>query len=141
MRSPERRTAFLVVLVGAAGFALLVWWLVPWDPVGREVTPARATDVFSAKQIERAESYSSRVRLWSWGSLAVSLAVACWLGFTSVGSRVVGRVPGPRWLVIVLAVVGCELAGRLATLPFAIGLQRERLDGRSLDPVVAGLGP
>ena len=47
--------------------------------------------------------------------------VACWLGFTRVGARLVARVRGPwPWRVLV-AVALCVVAGRLATLPFAVG--------------------
>ncbi len=118
----------MVAVVGAVAFAALFWWLVPTDPVGHAVTPASAADVFSPAEIARAESFSRWARVWGWGSLVVSLAVACWLGFSAAGARVVDRLPGPHWLVVVLAVAGFELVGRLVTLPFAIALQRLRLD-------------
>ncbi len=123
-----RRTAAVVALVGAVAFVVLAWWLVPWDPVGRPVTPADAADVFTAAEVRRAESFARWARLWVWGALAVSLAVACWLGFTSAGERLVSRLPGPRWVVVVLAVAACALIGRAVTLPFAVALQRLRLD-------------
>lgn len=128
MTLTERRTAAIVVAVGVAGFALLAWWLVPWNPVGHPVTPASVDEVFTAEQIARAEAFSRWARVWSWGSLALSLMVACWLGFTAAGARLVGWLPGPRWVVVVLAVAACELAGRLVTLPLAAALQRLRLN-------------
>ncbi len=128
MRDPGRRTALAVALVGAVAFVALAWWLVPWDPVGHPVVPARAEDHFTPEQLARAESYSWWARWWSYGSLAVSLTVACWLGFTSAGARLVGRLPGPTAVVVVLAVVACGLIGRVATLPFAVALHRLRLD-------------
>lgn len=128
MTFTERRVAAAVTLVGATVFAFLAWWLVPWDPVGRPVEPAAVTDVFTAAQVARAEAYSSWARGWGWGSLAVSLAVAGWLGFTSAGERLVTRLPGPRWLIVVLAVAACQLIGRLLTLPFAVAHHRLRLD-------------
>jgi STE24 endopeptidase len=123
-----RRTAGLVAAVGAVALGLLAWWLVPWDPVGRPVTPVPARDVFSPAEIARAESYARWARTWGWGSLALSVVVACWLGFTTAGERLVSRLPGPRWLVVVLAVAAFELAGRVATLPLAVALQQLRLD-------------
>jgi STE24 endopeptidase len=123
-----RRTAGLVAVVGAIAFGLLAWWLVPWDPVGRPVTPVPAHEVFSPAEIARAESYARWARTWGWGSLVLSLVVACWLGFTTAGERLVARLPGPRWLVVVLAVAAFELAGRVVTLPFAVALQQLRLD-------------
>ena len=79
-------------------------------------------------QVARAEDYSRWARVWGWSSLAVSVAVACWLGFTRVGARLVARVRGPwPWRVLV-AVALCVVAGRLATLPFAVAAQQHRLD-------------
>jgi STE24 endopeptidase len=123
-----RRTAALVAAVGAIAFGLLAWWLVPWDPVGRPVTPVPAHEVFSPAEIARAESYARWARTWGWGSLALSLVVACWLGFTTAGERLVARLPGPLWLVVAMAVAAFELIRRLLTLPFAVALQQLRLD-------------
>ncbi len=128
MRHTQQRTSVVVAAVGMAGFALLVWWLVPWDVAGHPVSPAPVNEVFSADQVARAEAFSRWARVWGWGSLIVSLAVACWLGFTSAGSRLVGWLPGPRWLVVVLAVAACELVGRVFTLPLAVAQQQLRLD-------------
>ena len=124
----ERRTAAVVALVGAVTFVVLAWWLVPWDPVGQPVAPVPVDDVFTAEQVDRAESFARWARVCSWGSLATALAIACWLGFTSAGGRLVSRLPGPPWGVVVLAVATCALIGRVATLPFAVALQRLRLD-------------
>ena len=129
MSLTERRTSLVVALLGATAFALLAAWLVPWDPVGRPVEAAAVDDVFTAAQVARAESFARWARVWGWGSLVVSLAVACWLGFTAAGTRLVARLPGRRrWVVVVLAVAACELIGRLATLPFAVAQQQHRLD-------------
>ena len=128
MNLTERRTALVVAVLGVVTFALLAWWLVPWDPTGGPVEPAPVADVFTAEQVARAESFARWSRVWGWGSLAVSLVVACWLGFTTSGELLASRVPGPRWLVVVLAVAACELIGRVVTLPFAVAQQRLRLD-------------
>jgi STE24 endopeptidase len=66
-------------------------------------------------------------RLWSWSSLAVSLLLACWLGLGRRGRALVGRLRGPWWLRVVLAVAALELLGRVLTLPFAVLLRREVL--------------
>ncbi len=92
MTLTERRTSVVVALVGAIAFGLLAWWLVPWDPVGRPVEPAAVDDVFTAAEVARAESFARWARLWGWGSLVVSLAVAGWLGFTAAGERLVAPV-------------------------------------------------
>ena len=121
-RSP-RRTALVVVLISGAAFALLAWWRVPWDAVpGGRLVPADAASHLSSAQIARAESYSRWARVWSWGSLALSLAIAAWWGFSSIGRRVVDRLPGPRWVRSATAVVLTLLLGRVLTLPFAVAL-------------------
>lgn len=116
-------------LLGAAAFVLLATWLVPWDPVpGGMPDPVPADSVFTAAQIERAEDFSRWARAWSWSSLAVSLAVACWLGFGRRGRALVDRTRGPWWLRVVTVVALLALIGRVATLPFAIGYRRLSLD-------------
>jgi STE24 endopeptidase len=116
-----RRTSLVVAVVGAMAFAALAVALVPWDPVPGTpgVVPAPET-VFSADQIATAETFSREARIWSWSSLAVSLAIACWLGFSRLGTRLAGSVPGPWWVRVVLIVAVLALIGRLATLPFAL---------------------
>jgi STE24 endopeptidase len=119
----------VVAVTGALAFVVLAWWKVPWHPVaGGLPDPVAARSVLTDAQIDRAEDFSRWARAWSWSSLAVSVAVACWLGFTRVGARLVSRVPGPwPWRVLV-AVALCGVAGRLATLPFAVAGQQHRLD-------------
>lgn len=127
MTDPSRRTALAAALVGAVGFAVLAWWGVPWSPVpGGAPASAPADAVLSAAEIARAEDFSQWARVWSWSSLALSLAVACWLGFTRAGTALVERLRGPWPVVALLAVTACALIGRLATLPFAVALQRLR---------------
>jgi STE24 endopeptidase len=117
----DRRTSLVVAVVGAVAFAALWVALVPWDPVpgGTGTVPA-PDSVFSADQIAAAEAFSREARLWSWSSLAVSLAMACWLGFSRLGTRLAGSMPGPWWVRVVLIVAALALIGRLATLPFAL---------------------
>jgi STE24 endopeptidase len=129
MTASTRAVAATVTIVGVVGFAVTAWWLVPWNPVpGGSVTPVQASEVFSAAEVARAEDYSRWSLTWSLSSLAVSLAVACWLGFTDAGSRLVARLPGSWWLKVVLAVAACEVIGRLATLPFGAASRQLRLE-------------
>jgi STE24 endopeptidase len=124
-----RRVAVGVALVGAAAFAVLAASLVPWDPApGGALHPVPPGSVFTAEEIHRAEDFASLTRVWSWCSLAVSLLVACLLGFTDVGARLVDRVRGPWWWRVVLAVLALAVVGRLATLPFAVLVRRRVLD-------------
>jgi STE24 endopeptidase len=101
---------------------------VPWDPVpGGPLHPPPASSVFTAREIQRAEDYSGLQRILSWSSLAVSLALACLLGFTRVGARLVDRVRGPWWWQVVVAVAGLTLADLVVTLPLAVLLRRRVL--------------
>lgn len=127
--SPDRRTSLAVTLVGAAAFVVLAVVLVPWSPVpGGSPDPVPASSVFDADQIRTAEEFARWARVWSWSSLAVSLAVACGLGFSRYGGRLVGRIPGPWFVRVVVAVAGLALVGRLLTLPFALLLHDHVVD-------------
>ncbi|MGZ4456775.1 MAG: M48 family metallopeptidase [Nocardioides sp.] len=124
MTDPARRTSLVVTLVGAAAFALVAAWLVPWHPVpGGTPPPVAASSVFSAHQVDRAESFSAWARVWGWSSLAVSLLVACWFGFTRHGAALVRRLPGPWPVRTLLAVAALGLVGRVVTLPLAVAMQ------------------
>ncbi len=126
---PARRIAAAVAVVGALAFVVIAVLLVPWDPIpGGPLHPPPASSVFTAEQIQRAEDYSGTQRLISWASLAVSLAVACVLGFSRIGARLVGRVRGPWWWQVVVAVTALAVVGRLVTLPFSIVLRHRALE-------------
>lgn len=127
--SDADRIALGTLLIGASAFILVALWLVPWDPVpGGMPDRVPAESVFSPAQIERAESFSREARFWSWTSLAVSLLVACWLGFGRRGRALAERFRGPWWLRVTLVVAALAVIGRVVTLPFAIGYRRLSLD-------------
>ncbi len=128
-RSAARRVALGTVLIGAAIFVLIAVSRVPWQPVpGGVPDPVTASSVFSADEIARAEEFARWGRVWSWSSLAVSLALACWLGFGRAGRRLAAATRGWWWVRVVLVVAALTLVGRLVTLPFGIALRRLRLD-------------
>lgn len=123
------RVAAWTAAVGGALFLVVAIAFVPWDPVpGATPSPVAADDHFSAAEIDRAEGFYRSSRLWSWSSLAVSLAVACWLGFGRRGRQLAEHTRGPWWLRVVQVVAALLVIGRVATLPFAIGLRRLLLD-------------
>lgn len=125
----DRRVALGTTIIGAAAFVLIATWLVPWQPVPGGLPDAVPADsVFKPGQVQRAEDYARWARVWGRGSLAVSLLVACWLGFTDRGRRLVDRLPGPWWVRAVLTVAALGVIGRLATLPFNIANRRLELD-------------
>jgi STE24 endopeptidase len=118
-----------VALLGAATFVVLAALLVPWHPVpgGGPGTLPAPDEVLPPEQLARAEAYVGPGRLLGWTSLAVSMAVVCWLGFTRAGVRLVGRLPGWWWVRVLLAVAAVNLVGRLATLPFSFVAYRRRV--------------
>ena len=127
---PDRRVALVVTAVGGIAFVVLAVLLVPWHPVpGGTPSPVAADSVFTPGGDRPRRGLRSRwPRLWSWSSLAVSLVVACVLGFSRWGRRLVARLPGWWWVRVVLAVALVELIGRVVTLPFAVLLRRHALD-------------
>jgi STE24 endopeptidase len=127
--SSERRVAAVVALLGAVAFVALAVAFVPWNPVpggGPTSMPAPET-VLPPAQLARAEAYAGPARIVGWCSLAVSMAVVCWLGFTSAGLRLVGRLRGWWWVRVLLGVALVSLVGRLATLPFSVVSYRRRV--------------
>lgn len=128
-RPAADRVALGTVLIGVAAFTLIAASRVPWESVpGGAPPPVSAASVFSADEVARAEHFAQWGRIWSWSSLAVSLAVACWLGFSRRGRGWAERAPGRWWVQVLLVVAALTLVGRLATLPFGIALRQLRLD-------------
>ncbi len=122
--------ALCLGLVGAATAVLVVLAvvLVPWAWVpGGHVAPVRGSEVFSAEQLRRAETYSGMQRHLAWASLAVSLAVALLLGLTRLGARLVRLVPGPWWTKALGGTLVVLVLGQLATLPLDLALRSNAL--------------
>lgn len=129
VKPPDRRVALVVTLIGGVAFVVVAALLVPWSPVpGGMPSPADPASVLMPEEIARGEEYARWARILSWSSTAVSLLVACLLGFTSWGRRLVGRLPGWWWVRVLLAVALVEVIGRLVTLPFAVAFRRRAID-------------
>ncbi|HET7531148.1 MAG TPA: M48 family metallopeptidase [Mycobacteriales bacterium] len=115
------RWAGVVGLLLLAAFVVVVVVTTPWHPLpgsvpGGAVHPDAARD-FTAAQIARESAYHSTIRPWGLGSLGLWLVTVVVLGFTSLGPRLVGRLPG-RWLVrIALAAAGFAAVTTVITLP------------------------
>jgi STE24 endopeptidase len=147
VRPPSHVASWITLIVGLAGFTVVAAIAIPWNPVpGGSVAPAVATDFFTAAEIDRGEAFARWARVWGYSSLAVSLVLTCALGFTDLGARAVGRLRGPWWLRVPVAVAGVVLVGRLVTLPFAVamrihvrdyGLSRQPWSGFARDLVIS----
>ncbi len=118
-----------MVLAGLA-FVVLAALLVPWQWVpGGKLTPMPVHDLFTPKQVARAEHHAMVQRIFGWSGYFVSLLVAVGLGLTPLGSRLVRAVTRrTRWWVAVPGgAFALLLVGELATLPFGLLLRREDL--------------
>ncbi|RNL64240.1 M48 family peptidase [Nocardioides marmoriginsengisoli] len=124
-----RRLSAAVAVVGGVAFVVLAVVLVPWHWLpGQSVHAVPADAVFTPAQIDRAEHLSWMLRISGWGNLALGLVVACWLGFTRSGSRLVARLPGPWWL---MALVGCGLVmlvGSVVQVPLSARAHHLQVD-------------
>ena len=117
----ERRWSLVTFLVATAAFVAVAAWRIPWHPVpGGTPPPAAADSVFTSAQIARANAFSDTARVLGYSAYFVSLAVACILGFTSLGPRLFAWVHSWWWVRVLVAVVGLAVIGQLVTLPFAI---------------------
>lgn len=127
-RALTDRTVGLALVV--AGLLLVAWLatvLVPWHAVpGGAPDPVPDLRVFTTAEIDRAEAWARLGRLISWSSLAISLAVASWLGFTSRGARLLGRLALPWWSAVVALTFMVIGIGRLATLPVSLMAWQQR---------------
>ena len=103
----------------------------PWDPVpaGRPGRCPRRARCSPPTRSRPPRSSRAGPGVWSWSSLAVSLAVACWLGFSRLGRRLVGSgCRGPGGSGSCSSSPRSPLIGRLATLPFALLLHGHLVD-------------
>ncbi len=133
---PARPAALAVLAAGLLGFVVLAAAFVPWDPIpGGPLDLPAPSDVFTAAEISRAESYSRWARVWSWCGLAVSLVVLVGVAWSGRARRLVVPRRGRWWVRAVLAVLTVSVLVRLATLPFAVaGQVHRRRNGLSNQP-------
>lgn len=123
MSSRAALVATTVVL--AVALVVLVAWLTPWRPLplhGVSAVPADATRDFTEAQIARENAFHGAVRPPAYVSYGLALVIACVLGFSPVGARMVSRVAAPFgggwfWQVL-LGGVAVTLLARLLLLPW-----------------------
>src|SRR4051812_8520607 len=126
------RWAAITGLLLLAAFVVAVVVTTPWHPLPGAVPggarhPDAARD-FTAAQIARESAYHSAVRPWGLTGLGLGLVVACILGFTPLGARLVDRVPSRRWLVrIVVGAVAFAAVTTVLALPISARLHAIRV--------------
>ncbi|GAA1961842.1 hypothetical protein GCM10009798_22000 [Nocardioides panacihumi] len=127
--APARRVAVAVLGVGLALFVALAVVRVPWHPYpGGALEPPPADTVFTHAQLSLMDAYSSFARFWSRSGLVISVVVACVIGFSSLGRRLMALARGPWWLRVIEGVVVLEVVAALATLLPAVLLRRRQLE-------------
>lgn len=133
---PSSRISLMVVLVAGIAFVVLAGLLIPWHWLpGQHVEAVPARSVFTAAQIDRSEHVSALFRYAGWANLAIGLLVALSLGLTSMGSRLVARLPGRWWIQVLLAAVLLTILTFLVQLPLVVRSQHvEREYGLSNQP-------
>ncbi|MEV4637334.1 M48 family metallopeptidase [Actinoplanes sp. NPDC049548] len=110
-----------VLLVALVVYAAVT---IPWQrPPAPRADQLAALGQFPADQVARAREFHSALRPGAYGGLLVGLAGALVLGFTPLGSRLVGwagRPFGDHWIAqAVLGGLLVVLAAEVLTLPFA----------------------
>jgi STE24 endopeptidase len=125
---PSLRVSLAVTVVAGIVFAVVAALVVPWHWLpGGHVEAVRADDVFSAPEIARGEHVSGLLRHAAWGNLVIGLLVSALIGFTRLGSAIVGRLPGRWWLKVALGCLLVSLVGAVASLPLEWSAQRVEL--------------
>ncbi|WP_459982462.1 M48 family metalloprotease [Nocardioides sp. AN3] len=128
-RVSARSVAIGVLGTGLVLFVALAAIRVPWHPYpGGPLHPPVADTVFKSAQISAMESYSSFARFWSRAGLSVSIIVACVIGFSPLGRRLMTLARGPWWLRVIQGVVVLEVVGAIATLLPAVILRQRQLE-------------
>jgi STE24 endopeptidase len=126
--APSGRLSLAVTVVAAVAFVVLAALVVPWHWLpGQHVTAVPAGEVFSPAEIAKGEHVSGLLRHLAWANLAVSLLVAGLLGFTRWGSALVGRLPGPWSVKVVLGCLAVSIVAAVAAVPLAWRAQRVEL--------------
>jgi STE24 endopeptidase len=120
----------MVVLgIGLAAFVAIAVVRVPWHPYpGGPLEPPPADTIFTRAQIAAMESFSSYARLWSRTGMLASVVVACVVGFTPLGRRLMAIAWGPWWLKVIEGVIALEVIASVVTLVPGIMLRRRQLD-------------
>jgi STE24 endopeptidase len=115
------RTWAVVALVGLlAAVVVTAALLVPWHrPPAPRADQLAALAELPADKVQRARAYRQAVRLVAYPNMGLGLIVALILGFTPLGARLVGVVPGPWWVKAVVGGLLVVFLGELVTLPLS----------------------
>ena len=115
----------MVTFVLAAALLVALAVLTPWRTLsldGLSAVPTEPARDFSAAQLAREDAFHAAVRPPAYLSLGLSLLIACALGLTPLGARLVERVAAPfgggwGWQVLI-GTLAVTVVGRLLVLPW-----------------------
>jgi len=115
-----------LVVLGAALVAVLAFttpWTAAAAPAGGRAQASVSTD-FTAEQKAREDRFHSELRPWSFGNLALGLALSLVLGLTPLGARIIELVARPlgggwAWQAV-LGGLALGLIGQIVSLPFSM---------------------
>jgi STE24 endopeptidase len=115
-----RNWALVVLVALLAAVAIAAALLVPWHrPPAPRSDQLAALAELPADKVERARAYRRALRLVAYPNMGLGLIVALILGFTPLGARLVGVVPGPWWAKAVGGGLLIVFVGELVTLPLS----------------------
>lgn len=115
-----RNWAVAVLVALLAALVVTAAFLVPWHrPLAPRSDQLAALAELPADKVERARAYRRAVRLVAYPNMGLGLIVALLLGFTPLGAKLVGLVPGPWWSRAVLGGLLVVFVGELVTLPLS----------------------
>lgn len=122
---PSRTALVVTTVVLAAVLGVAVALLTPWRPLPLHGVAAVTADPgrdFTAAQLAREDAFHAAVRPPAYVSLGLSLLIACVLGLSSLGARLVERAAAPLgggwgWQVL-LGTLAVTVLGRLLVLPW-----------------------
>lgn len=125
-----RRPAVVTALVALVVLGVLAAVLVPWQWVpGGRLVPMPVHDLFTTREIARAEHYAALRRVLGRSAYFGALLLAVVLGLTPLGARAARPLTRrvPWWVAVPLLALGLLLAGRLLTLPLGLLMRRQDL--------------
>jgi STE24 endopeptidase len=121
----SNKSLLLSVGILSAVLVVLIGLFTPWQVLPISIHPLPASSDFSPADIARAKSFHASLIPLGVGAWALGFLLAGVAGFTSIGSRLVGFLPGPFYVRAFLGVLVIELAINLIELP--LDMRRERL--------------
>ena len=117
----SRQVALLAFLTLGALLVVVIAVVTPWTPVPGPRVPADTARDFTQAEIAREDAFLSALRPWTYGRLALGLVLLAVLGFTPLGARLVGWLPGGWPVKLALGTVLLLIIARLSTLPLSAG--------------------